>query len=320
MNLSIIIVNYNTYSHLCNCLESIIQSIKNTDYEIIVVDNHSDEKLTENLIGKYEHVKLICLEKNIGFGAANNVAFKIARGKYLFLVNPDIILKENSIQYLVRYLEDNDDIGVVAPVLITPGGFYDYYYSFFPSMYSIIMRQVGLYNHTGLMKKRMVEFLDSKIAEGKPFPVQQVIGACFLTRKSIYDDIGGFDEVYFLYQEETDWELRMSEKEWKIMILPEAIAVHDHHASANKLGKIYVGYHGLRSIIIYSCKHFHFFKRLILRITMTIALFLRIIKFSFVYLLNPQSLKSSLYYLFKLLVFNFRTQGSILRSRYRFEK
>jgi GT2 family glycosyltransferase len=145
------------------------------------------------------------------------------------------------------------------------------------------------------------------------------MGACFMTRKEIYDTLGGFDDIYFLYQEETDWEYRMTQAGWEIMILPEAKAIHDHHSSANKLGKIYVGYQGIRSIIIYYTKNFNFLKRNFLRITMIAALSVRAVKYLFIYLLKPKSLIESWKYTIKLFALSLMPRKYVLNSRYAFD-
>ncbi len=316
MYLSIIIVNYNVFGRLVKCINSIKENLDISDYEIIVIDNNSKERLIDTLNNIFPEVKLLNLENNVGFGAANNYAMKCAEGKYFLLVNPDIIIKENCIQKLINFIEINSNVGIVAPALYKPDSTINYYNSFFPSMYSIIMQQFGLYNSARGMKKRMNDFFDFNLSKGEPFVVEQVMGACILTRKSIYEEIGGFDETFFLYQEETDWEYRMTKKGWKIMLLPKAKAVHDHHSSANKLGRIYVGFHGLRSIIIFTVKHFGYFKRTILRFTMMAALIAREIKYLIVFIFKPKSMFKSTYYAYKLFIFNLIPKKYLLRNKY----
>lgn len=320
MDLSVIIVNYNVYALLEKCIHSIYETVNLTiKFEIIVVDNDSTEGSIDDLNFKYPNVKILRLHKNLGFGAANNQAFKIAKGSHFLILNPDITVTENCVKILLNYLAENKQVGVVAPVLYLPNGNYDYYYSFLPSVYSIIMQQFGFYSTAPGMKKRMFDFFDENIPIGKPFSVEQVMGACFMTRRSIYETLGGFDEIYFLYQEETDWEFRITKDNWKIVINPEAKAIHDHHSSANKLGKIYVGFQGIRSIMIYYTKNFSFFKRNLLRLTMIIALFFRGVKYFFVYISKPLELAQSWKYTFLLLIMSLKPRGYLLRSKYVFK-
>jgi len=319
MDISIIIVNYNVYEHLINCIKSVKENIKkDLEYEMFVVDNNSSEGSIDKILHEFSDAKLIKMKKNVGFGAANNEAFKRAAGNYFLIINPDVKVLDDCIQKLVKFMEDNSNVGVVAPALYTPNNKFDYYYSYLPSTYSILMQQFGLYNKARMMRKRMTDYFDEKISEGKPFRVEQVMGACFLTRKTIYDKIGGFDEAFFLYQEETDWEFRMSKESWKIMVLPIAKAIHDHHSSANKLGRIYVGFQGLRSILIYYTKNFGFIKRNFLRITMITALFVRAIKYALIYLFQPKNLSDSLYYTFKLFAMSLKPRKALISGRYFF--
>jgi GT2 family glycosyltransferase len=318
MYLSIIIVNYNVYKYLIKCIGSIKENLKTFEYEIIVIDNNSPDKSIEKLQNVFPDIKLLKLENNIGFGAANNYAVKHSSGKYLLLLNPDIIIQNNCIQKLLNYMEGNDNIGVTAPALFKPNGEFDYYNSFFPSIYSILMLQFSLYNSAKGMLKKTFEFFDNKINEGIPFQVEQAIGACVLMRKSIFEEFDGFDEAFFIYQEETDLEFRMSKKGWKIMILPDAKAIHFHHASTGELGNLFISFHWLRSIIIYFKKNFGFFTVLFLSFTMLISLIFRELKYLFIYFIRPKIFLEVTKYTLRLVGLNFMTRNSILKNRFKF--
>lgn len=319
-DLSIIIVNYNVYGHLIECIRSIKNNLSDTDYEIIVVDNNSTDRSIDNLVKLFPDVNLYKMDRNIGFGAANNFAVKHASGKYLLLINPDIAAQEGCIKKLLTFIQNNNDVGVVAPALYRPSGEYDYYNSFFPSMYSILMLQLSLYNTARGMKRRTFDFFDENMSRGTPFRVEQAMGACILIGRSLFEDLGGFDEAFFLYQEETDLEYRMTLRGLKVMILPAAKAIHDHHSSTNNLGKIFVGFHWLRSIMIFYIKHYNIFKRTLLRSTMFVTLVLREIKYLFIYLFKPKILLSVSNYTFKLVMLNLMFRKSVLKSRFTFEK
>ena len=319
MDLSIIIVNYNVCDKLANCIKSIKDNLIGYSYEIITVDNNSDECNVKNILLLFPDVKLLKLNENIGFGAANNIAMKNAAGRYFLLINPDITIKDDCIQKLVTFLDENPKIGVVAPVLFKPNGRIDYYYPYFPSMRSIILLQSGLYNSSRWMKKRTRDYFDFNISKGKAFLVEQAMGACILTRKSIYENIGGFDEAFFLYQEETDYEYRMTKNGWEIMVLPDSVAIHDHHSSTNKLGKMFVGFHWLRSITIFYSKHFNIIQRMILKINMTIFLTLREFKYLILYFYKPKSLLMISHYTFLLFMYNLFPRKYLIQNRFRFK-
>ncbi|MEM4260465.1 MAG: glycosyltransferase family 2 protein [Candidatus Woesearchaeota archaeon] len=318
MKLSIIIVNYNTTWHLVNCLESIVKFINRNDFEIIVVDNNSTELLPDDLETRFNALKIIRIDKNLGFGSANNIGIKQAQGDYVLFINPDVSITDGSVKILIDYMEVNNDTAVVAPVLYKPNGELDYYYTFLPSFYSVLMIQISRYNDAKLMKQRMFRYLDYKVSMNKPFNVQQVMGACMLTRKSVLDSVGGFDEAFFLYQEETDWQLRVSKKGWKIMMIPQAKVIHYHHASTEKIGKNFISFHWFRSLILYYVKNFNFLSRTILRITMMFALIARGIKYTVIYFNNKKQLKDIIKMLFKLLKLNLTSRQKIMKCRYIF--
>jgi len=319
MLLSIIIVNYNVFDLLCACIASLKNTIKNIDYEIIVIDNNSVEKSTDSIIDIYPDIIYKKLSSNIGFGAANNVAFKIAKGDYFLLVNPDIILMGECVNKLIKYIEHHEDVGVVAPALYRPDGKLDYYNPFFPKTYSILLLQLGLYNSSKKINKEMYEFFDKNIDNGIPFVVEQAMGACLLMRKCIYRDIGGFDEAYFLYQEETDWEFRMNQIGWKVIVLPDAKALHYHHASSKNLSREFISYQWLRSVIIFYIKHLNSLSRTFLRCTMAVTLLMRIFKLSLLGFFTPVKFKVGFKYYFTLLIFNFLPKNKLLVKKHIFK-
>src|SRR4030095_11936919 len=128
MDLSIIIVNYNVFEDVKKCIECIYKTLKNLSFEIIVVDNGSSDKSISDINSFFKDIKLISLAANYGFGYANNIGMKAAFGKYLLLVNPDIIFNDDSIERMFSFLEKNNDAGVAGPVQTKPGEGIEYYY------------------------------------------------------------------------------------------------------------------------------------------------------------------------------------------------
>ena len=122
MNLSIIIVCWNVRAELLNCLQSIITNQPGCEYEIIVIDNASSDGTVDAVRRQFPAVKLIANNENRGFAAANNQGIELARSRYIFLLNPDTILKNNSIDILLDYMEHNTDVGVCSPKLVFENG------------------------------------------------------------------------------------------------------------------------------------------------------------------------------------------------------
>jgi GT2 family glycosyltransferase len=122
MQLSIIIVNYNVKEFLLNLLDSLYKAVVNYESEIIVVDNASDDGSVEAVRSRFPKVNLIANENNVGFGAANNQALEIAKGKYIVLINPDTIVKEDTFTKLIDFLEKNPQAGMVGCKVLNPDG------------------------------------------------------------------------------------------------------------------------------------------------------------------------------------------------------
>lgn len=319
MDLSIIILNYNVYLDVLKCIESVKTTIESNEYEIIVIDNNSSNRDIENLPKIYPKVKLICLNKNYGFGYANNIGMKHASGEYILLVNPDILFTNDTINKLIDYLRDNPNVGVVAPVQIKPNEGIEYYYTFFPSLYSRFMQEFRLYMTAPIMKSRFFDFWDKNISYGKPFKVDWAMGSCMLTRKKIFDKTGGFDEAFFLYEEETEWQYRMKQLGYNSYIIPEAKVLHNHHSSASKLGKMFVFYHEFRSRIIFDYKRFKGIKLVVRKVVIFTGLFLRVVYFSIRSIFEKQS-RQKIHIFSDLLKFSLKDSKIILKSRYIFDE
>ncbi|MEO8512877.1 MAG: glycosyltransferase family 2 protein, partial [Ignavibacteria bacterium] len=208
MELSIIIVNYNVYQDVIICISSIYKYLRDIDLEIIVVDNNSSDRSIVELNNVFKNVKLILLPENMGFGAANNAAMKIAKGKFFFLVNPDIIFNDGSPLNMLEYIKTHENIGAIGPVQIKPGLGIEYYYTFFPSLYSRFAQEFFLYMTAPLMRYRFFKFWDDNIARNVPFKVDWVMGSALMVRSEIYEKTGSMDEAFFLYEEETEWQYR----------------------------------------------------------------------------------------------------------------
>src|SRR4030095_9516933 len=279
MDLSIIIVNYNVYDDVKNCIESIYKHIKNIIFEIIVVDNNSSDKSIYEISNLYSKITFIALESNKGFGYANNIGMRKAKGKYLLLVNPDIVFHDNSVGIMYDFIEKNDTVGVVGPIQYKPKTGLEYYYTFFPTLYSRLMQENRLYMKASIMKSRFFDFIDQNISAGIPFKVDWVIGSCLMVRKKIFDDIGGFDEAFFLFEEETEWQYRMNRRGWVTYMVPAAKVLHNHHSSVSKIGKIFVYYQEFRSRIIFDRKRFKGIKYLLRVVLIEMGLGLRVIFF-----------------------------------------
>lgn len=221
MDVSIIIVNYNTYNLTLNCIESIIKNTDSISYEIILVDNASKDGSKE-LFSKDKRLKYIYLEENIGFGRANNVAAEYASGKFLFFLNSDTLLLNNAINILYQYLIANPKVAICG------GNLYDGEMQLthsFSKLFPSIVNDIDLALNRKLSKliiKGGVEYNTTN----QPVKVAYITGADLMIRKDIFISEKGFDPDFFMYFEETELSTRITNKGWDIMNIPSAKIIH----------------------------------------------------------------------------------------------
>ena len=192
-DVSFIIVSYNSAELIERCIES-IQAITDASIEIFVIDNHSRDKSAELVRGKFPQVRLIANHENMGFGAANNQAIPLCQGKYIFFLNPDTQIQSGSIRSLIRFMDDNPQIGLCGTKIIEPDG---------SIQWSVSDHYPGQ-RHTR-----------SELA-GLKGDIACVLGACMISRSDLIKQIGGFDEDYFLYGEDQDLCLRIRKLGYEI--------------------------------------------------------------------------------------------------------
>lgn len=221
IDVSVIIVNYNTSTLVNNCLSSIIKHTKDISYEVIIVDNNT-ERLSEVIKASGISLKYIQLHNNLGFGGANNEGFKIAKGRNIFCLNPDTIITNNVIKILSGYLDTHPKVGACG------GNLYDE--KFHPAL-SYKRRFPGIFEEIDLLSQRIIStiiyngnymFNNSK----QNIEVAYINGADLMIRKSIIDQIGGFDTDFFLYYEETELQFRIKKAGFTIVSVPTAKTIH----------------------------------------------------------------------------------------------
>ena len=220
MDISIIIVNWNTRDLLHTCLESINKTISGIEYEIIVVDNGSQDNSVAMMQEKYPHVKVIQNAENRGFGAANNQALRNMQGRFALLLNSDTILTDNAVYELFVFMEARPDAAMACGQLLNADGSKQNSIASFPSFLTLITN-VPLLEY--LFPRR---YPSKRYHYDEPIEIDSAIGACLLVRKKAIDEVGMFDERYFFFFEETDWAYRMKKAGWKIYHVPTAFLYH----------------------------------------------------------------------------------------------
>ncbi|NTU73042.1 glycosyltransferase family 2 protein [Candidatus Roizmanbacteria bacterium] len=247
--LSVIIVSYNTAQVTEDCLKSVYQSLPDTSiYEIIVIDNASTDQSLDMLRSfkkRYTNFVLVENKENIGFGKANNQGVKIARGKYILLLNSDTLILHNAVIKLLEFYQKNEEhVHFLAPKLrnkdLSPqpscGPFYT------PAIVFGALFLKG--DYWGLTRESPTKFRR----------VDWVSGACILTTRKHYSKVGGFDEQIFMYMEEIDLLYRAKKMGLDTYIYPEAQIIHLGSASSN--GKSYPIIQVYKGFIYFYKKHY----------------------------------------------------------------
>ena len=220
MDISVIIVNWNTKDLLKNCLNSIYQTIHDLTFEVIVVDNASSDGSVEMLEREFTSVIRIVNKENKGFGAANNQALAIMKGEYALLLNTDVVLTADAVNKLWNFCDKNEKAGIVCGQLLNADGSKQNSVASFPSL-------LTLATNTSLLELLFPGRYPSKrYKHTSPIEVNSAIGACIMIRKKALDESGAFDERYFFFFEETDLAYTMRLKGWKIYQVPDAFVYH----------------------------------------------------------------------------------------------
>lgn len=228
MKLSVIIVNYKSFDDLDRCLTAILETKPTTEYEIIVVENDSQqpEKEKEFLAKWKDFITYLPAPANLGFGRGNNFGASKARGEYLLILNPDIEIWKDSIDEAVKYLDEHKDTGILGGQLRYPNGTIQDSYRNFPTFPDQIIKRVSFFRKRKFLRKRVSRYLmwdkDPNITE----PVDWVVGGCMFIRKKAFDDVRGFDDQYFLFMEDVDLCRQMWSKGWKVVYHHTIIATH----------------------------------------------------------------------------------------------
>jgi GT2 family glycosyltransferase len=227
IQLSVIIVNYNSAELLESCLSSLLANKPLCSMEVIVVDNHSTDESVQLTERKFPDVLLIVKKANQGFACAANHGYDLSRGAYCLILNPDVTILPGSIQTLWAYMDSCKDVGIAFPKLLNPDESLQYSCRTFHTMRTILMRRTPLgkiFPESKVLRDHlMMDWHHNSVRE-----VDWALGACMMIRKDAISGPKLFDERFFLYFEEVDLCYRMKKTPWKVVYNPEATMVHCH--------------------------------------------------------------------------------------------
>ena len=284
-DLTIIIVSWNCKTYLVDCLRSIEAAGSTCSWSVIVVDNNSGDGTVELLRKDFPMVSLIANAHNTGFAAANNQAMKAARSRYMMLLNPDTFLHRGALDELVRFMDSHPTVWVAGPLLLNRDGSVQHSGVRFPSTWNIFCEMFfldRLFPRSKAFGKHKEQYADTSV----PHAVDYVRGACLIVRTSVLDAVGGLDERFFMYFEETDWCYRITQAGGEVYVCPSAEVVHFGgddigHYDEQRL----MHYH--KSLLLFYQKYYTLYSAAGLRIILALRSLIRIGVWSIAGLVRP---------------------------------
>src|SRR5438093_4496785 len=234
LDLSIIIVTWNTCELLAKCLEAVPAAVGELAAEIWVVDNASSDSTVEMVQERFPEVHVIANRENRGWAGGNNQALKLSAGRFLLLLNADTEPRPGSLAALARFLDEHPDAGACGPMLLASDGSIQGNGRRFPTFWKEFLDVTGL-RHLAL-GAYIRHFGWGREDFTTRAEVDEVTGACLLTRRETAEQVGLLDEQFFMYYDEVDWCRRMKSAGWRVFYVPEAQVVHHVAASVKQVG------------------------------------------------------------------------------------
>ncbi len=232
IELSVIIINYNGLQFLQNCFDSLIQNLNEINHEIIVFDNNSVDESTVFIKEKYPNVICIQSKQNLGFGVGNNRAVAAAQGDYLLLINNDTIVLD-ALKPVLEHLKSDNSIGVVGIKMLNKNKEYLQSSRKFPNPRNMFQMKNML---------RLENEFKSGIFIKNSYEVDWMTGSFLMLSKQTYQEIGGFDNDYFMYVEDVDFCKKIAELGYKRIFLPAFSYIHFVGFSNSKNPQLIKGY------------------------------------------------------------------------------
>src|SRR3989344_2777061 len=227
MELSIIILNYKSRGLVRQCLKHLSAVSLAIPHEIIVVDNASNDGVFDMLNREFPSVKQLPLDRNYGYAGGNNAGIKMSQGKYIMILNPDILMIDNSIQKMASYLDEHPDIAILGPKLLNPDRTLQYSCFSFYKWYTPILRRTPFGQSASGMYE-IDNFLMKNFDHQSITDVDWLLGGAMMARREALTAIGLLDTRYFMYFDDVDWCRTAGEAGWRGVYFPERLMIHFH--------------------------------------------------------------------------------------------
>jgi GT2 family glycosyltransferase len=236
INLTIIVVNYNTCSILSQCLEYLERLDNAFNIQVIVVDNASSDGSAEMVLARFPSCFLIRNQSNVGFARANNQGIRLAKGDFTLLLNSDAFLTSVALYTLVDYATQNSRVGICGPQLLNADRSWQRSYELIPSPRSAMLHALGFTSIQHIVLKALWKLTGDRWA---PKSVDYVDGACMLIRNALVEQIGVLDERFFLFVEDAEFCHRTRQHGWKVVYVPKSRVVHLRGQSSSRKSTIH---------------------------------------------------------------------------------
>lgn len=254
LDVSIVIVTMNHLAKLKNLLKSIDKiSTTNFTFEIVLIDNCSNDGTIQYINNEYPTIVKHFNSQIHGFAYNNNLGASLAKGNYIFICNPDIILLDNSLEKILNFAKKNPGSGIVCPQLLNSDLTYQPSIRKFHSAKILLSRLMSGAKDNST-NKTVNDYLLKDFDKNEIQPVDWALGAAMILKKDIYDELGGFDENFFLYVEDEDLCLRAWKANYQVTYYPNAVMIHDHQRSSTKKINKLTWFH-FKSLIYFIRKH-----------------------------------------------------------------
>lgn len=231
MDVSIIIVNYRSMGLLKQCLKNISRLQLPLTFEIIVIDNASHDQSVNMVATLFPTVHYIQLASNRGYSVGVNTGLHVAQGRYRLILNPDIAIFGHELERLVEFMDKSPNVGVVGPKLINPDGSLQYTCYNFPSFFMPFYRRTFL-GQLPWVKRRLADYLMTWWDHSRNRDVDWLLGGCLLIRATALQQVGLFDERFFMYFEDVDFCRQCWQRGWRVAYFADSEIVHYHQRSS----------------------------------------------------------------------------------------
>lgn len=253
VDVSVVIVNWNTRDLLLDCVTSLYEETRSSSLQIIVVDNASVDGSADAVAMAYPDVALIRNESNLGFSRANNQGLAIATGRYLCLVNSDVKALDGVVDLMREYLDSNLEIGALAPRTVGADLRLRRNCRDYPTLRNEASQALyldQLFPSISWFRGRTLMDYDYET----PSDIEVLSGCFLMVPRRVWEVVGGLDERFFIYAEDTDWSRRIKEAGWRVVYFPQAQAIH-YGGSSSAVERVRFDRERLRANLEYWRKH-----------------------------------------------------------------